>query len=137
MRYGINFGIAFLIFVGVTQGHGQNVSVSSPNLGTTNLHQVVQMAQKPAIIAQESQAHETWWEKFKTDPNATFAGAVALFTGALVWVGWKQLKALNKTVEATKFAAESTYAIERPLIIAREATMVVSLSERSETSDLK
>lgn len=137
MKHGIPFGIAFLILVGATQSHAQNVPVPSPNLGNTNLHQVVQTAQKPAIIAQEPQAHETSWRKFMTDPNATFAGAVALFTAALVWVGWKQLKALNKTVEATKFAAESTYAIEKPIIISKDAVMVVSPSDRSETFNLE
>ena len=135
MRYGIHFGIAFIIFVSATQSNAQSVPVAALNIGTTNLQPVVQpaTAQKPAIVASEPQ---TWWKNFTTDPNATFAGTVALFTGALVWVGWKQLKALNKTVEATKFAAESTYAIEKPIIIRKEAVMVVSHSVRSETFDL-
>jgi hypothetical protein len=46
-----------------------------------------------------SQQPENWWQKFLTDPNAGFAGAVALFTLALVVVGSRQNRQLKRSVD--------------------------------------
>jgi hypothetical protein len=48
------------------------------------------------------------WQKLWTDPNATFAGAVAVFTLALVIVGAWQARRLRQTVEATEKAVAET-----------------------------
>jgi hypothetical protein len=50
----------------------------------------------------------SWWEKLWTDPNAAFAGAVALFTFALVGVGGWQARRLRQTVEAARHATAET-----------------------------
>ncbi|EQD25165.1 MAG: hypothetical protein D084_Lepto4C00232G0005 [Leptospirillum sp. Group IV 'UBA BS'] len=87
---------------------------------------------------------ETWWEKFKTDPNAIFAGAVAIFTFGLVIVGYlqvtqmkKTLQATLKTAEATKLLAEATLNIETPIVVVLKATMVDSPFGGRFTSDLR
>lgn len=108
----------------------------------------------------ESQESESWWGKVKTDPNATFAGVVAVFTLGLVIVGFLQVTQLKKTLEATlktaeatlstaeatkasgeatKLLAEATLNIESPIIIVQKAKMVETgiISEEIKTSDLK
>jgi hypothetical protein len=51
------------------------------------------------------QPEKSWLQKVWTDPNATFAGAVAIFTFALVVVGAWQARRLRQTVEATTAAS--------------------------------
>lgn len=51
---------------------------------------------------------ENWFDRLWTDPNATFAGAVALFTFFLVWVGVWQGIQLRRTVEAANRAVTET-----------------------------
>jgi hypothetical protein len=53
------------------------------------------------------------------DPNATFAGAVALFTLALVGVGVIQARQLRRTVDATREAAAALPNIERAYVFVR------------------
>lgn len=66
-------------------------------------------AEKPTNDARASQEPEKGWlQKVWTDPNATFAGAVALFTLALVIVGAWQARRLRQTVEATEKASAET-----------------------------
>jgi hypothetical protein len=55
-----------------------------------------------------NQPEKGWREKFWTDPNATFAGAVALLTFALVIVGAWQARRLRQTVQATETASAET-----------------------------
>lgn len=55
-----------------------------------------------------AQPEKGWWEKFLTDPNAAFAGAVAIFTLALVFVGGWQARRLRQTVQATESAIAET-----------------------------
>jgi hypothetical protein len=55
-----------------------------------------------------TQPDKEWWDRVWTDPNATFAGAVAFFTLALVIVGAWQARRLRQTVEATENAAAET-----------------------------
>ncbi|HEY3116567.1 MAG TPA: hypothetical protein VGK54_07495, partial [Chloroflexota bacterium] len=57
-----------------------------------------------APLSAEAQPAGNWWERLRADPNATFAGAVAAFTLALVLVGGWQARRLRQTVEATKAA---------------------------------
>jgi hypothetical protein len=54
------------------------------------------------------QLDKDWLQKVWTDPNATFAGAVAILTFALVVVGAWQARRLRQTVEATKGASAET-----------------------------
>jgi hypothetical protein len=49
-----------------------------------------------------------WWEKLLTDPNATFAAAVAAFTLGLVVVGYLQ-------VSVTRLQYRATVALEAPV----------------------
>ena len=42
-----------------------------------------------------------WWDKFWTDPNATFAGVVAFFTFFLVVVGFLQALAIYQQYKTT------------------------------------
>lgn len=79
-----------------------------------------------------------WWNKLWTDPNATFAGAVALFTLALVCVGVYQGIQLQRTVEATKTAAnaalrqaKATVALESPI----PEIVEIKLVEYADTQD--
>jgi len=62
--------------------------------------------EKPGNNARSGQQPEkSWLQKVWTDPNATFAGAVALFTLALVVVGGWQARRLRQTVQATQNAS--------------------------------
>jgi hypothetical protein len=54
------------------------------------------------------QPEKSWWDKLWSDPNATFAGAVALFTLALVVVGGVQAWRLRQSVEATNAAVSES-----------------------------
>jgi hypothetical protein len=55
-----------------------------------------------------------WWYRVFTDPNAAFAGFVALFTLALVVVGGIQAFHLHRTVKATREGADlSRLAVHR------------------------
>ena len=63
-----------------------------------------------SLTQYNGQESKSLWEKFKTDPNATFAGFVALFTLGLVIVGFLQVTQMKKTLEATLKTAESTLA---------------------------
>jgi hypothetical protein len=54
------------------------------------------------------QPEKSWWNKLWTDPNATFAGAVAFFTLALVVVGAFQARRLRQSVGATNAAVAET-----------------------------
>src|ERR1700733_5590349 len=65
----------------------------------------------PAVPPEHS-----WGWKVVHDPNATFAGAVALFTLALVAVGAVQAAQLNRTVRATRDAAAALPKIERAYV---------------------
>lgn len=112
-----------------------------------------------SLTQYNGQESKSLWEKFKTDPNATFAGFVALFTLGLVIVGFLQVTQMKKTLEATLKTAESTLAtaeatktsgeatkllaeatlnIEAPIIIVQKAKMVETgrISEEIITSDL-
>jgi hypothetical protein len=62
---------------------------------------------------------QPWAWKFLHDPNATFAGAVALFTLALVVVGVIQAMQLRRTVDATREAAVALPNIERAYVFIR------------------
>lgn len=55
-----------------------------------------------------------WWEKLWTDPNATFAGAVAIFTLGLVFVGYFQVKATRAQVVTSGLQYRATLALEAP-----------------------
>jgi hypothetical protein len=57
-----------------------------------------------------------WWQKFWADPNAMFAGAVALFTFALGVIGWRGLSLNNKEI---KLARAEFIATHRPKIRVR------------------
>lgn len=176
------FLLALLLFslINTVSALAEINSAVYPKAGPSNLQTTVQTASKPSSPAppkrsetsspeprtspEKPQSPETWWGKFTTDPNATFAGAVALFTLGLVFVGYLQFKKMNETLkatekiakatevsaeatlkmakatevsaEATKMAAEATFSIERPSIVARDPAMVVSPSDRTETFDL-
>lgn len=73
--------------------------IPANNLSTESAAQCQQCA---------AQQEKSWWDKFQTDPNATFALAVALFTLALVIVGAWQARRLRQTVEATEKASAET-----------------------------
>ena len=64
-----------------------------------------QRTEKGSDNAHASEQPEGWSQKVWTDPNATFAGAVAIFTFALVLVGGWQARRLRQTVEATTAAS--------------------------------
>jgi hypothetical protein len=50
----------------------------------------------------QAESKAGWWQKFITDPNATFAGAVTAFTLALVVVGAYQARRLRQAVDAMR-----------------------------------
>jgi hypothetical protein len=61
-----------------------------------------------------------WWRRFWTDPSATFAAFLALFTAALYWTGRKQWIAAANANKAAARAAEATErnlaTLERPWV---------------------
>ncbi|HEX4053304.1 MAG TPA: hypothetical protein VHX86_03475 [Tepidisphaeraceae bacterium] len=87
------------------QGRGtDNSPTAIPQIPSDDLK-----AEKAANNARARHEPEKgWFQNVWTDPNATFAGAVALFTLALVIVGAWQARRLRQTVEATEKASAET-----------------------------
>ncbi len=135
------------------------VFTKSNNLKENSDHLAIGSTGRPNPKNLESQEYESWWRKIKTDPNATFAGIVAIFTFGLVCVGYLQFTQMKKTLEATletaratletadatrisgeatKLLAEATLNMESPIIIVQKAKMTKSGRETEEifTSDL-
>lgn len=81
--------------------------------------EVVAQAAMPAVATPSTVQDQSWWWKLVHDPNATFSGAVALFTFALVLVGVVQARQLRRTVEATREAAQALPNIERAYVFVR------------------
>jgi hypothetical protein len=67
-------------------------------VGTTLLTAVITVALAVLLLIMSSGA---WWDKFWTDPNATFAAAVAVFTLLLVVVGFLQARSISLQYRAT------------------------------------
>ena len=65
-----------------------------------------------------------WWERFWTDPNATFAGAVAIFTLGLFIVGGLQ-------AWVTRLQYRATVALEAPVFLFLAIKLVEYADERS------
>src|SRR6202043_778772 len=74
-----------------------------------------------------SEPDKSWWEKFKSDPNATFAGAVAAFTLALVIVGGIQNRQLRRSVD---LLAQSERAQMFVVVHSEHLRMLTSIAER-------
>jgi hypothetical protein len=75
--------------------------------------------------------------KIANDPNAIFAGAVALFTLALVIVGFKQAVQLRNTVQATKDSAAALPRIERAYVFCRAHWMAGPISSPMNATKVK
>ena len=80
----------------VAEGAGLRVFLTC--VGTALLTAVVTVALAVLLLIMSSGA---WWDKFWTDPNATFAAAVAIFTLFLVVVGFLQALAIFQQYKAT------------------------------------
>jgi hypothetical protein len=94
--------------------------VSIPNLHLEPV--ATQQLQRSGDTLQESWLHRVWH-----DPNASFSGAVALFTLALVGVGIWQGGHLGRSVKAARDAARAAVAAQRPWIKIVDVEVVESL----------
>lgn len=74
-------------------------------VGIPTVHLEASAPQQPQCAA--GKPEKSGWHGIFSDPNAAFAGAVALFTLALVGVGFWQGVQLRRTVDATKRAADA------------------------------
>jgi hypothetical protein len=105
--------------------------ISKPAQPPTAIPQVpaptLAVEKAPNTDTTAQQPEKSWWEKVRSDPNALFAGAVALFTLALVIVGSRQSRQLKRSVDLLAKAERSQMFV---VVHSEHLRMLISTAER-------
>lgn len=106
------------------QGSSSDTSAIVPGIPASALSDTRQ----PQPDSGHKETKEGWWDRFRTDPVATFTAALALFTLVLAGVAVWQGVHLQRSVDAARTSADALQALERGYVAVGFGEFAISVS---------